>query len=377
MKRFLPLAIAVLLGMPVGVSGAGADAVVATVSVGGSPFATVSSHDGGTLFVSISPGNGGSKAGVVVFRRTGRELEKTGFIALRTSGAYGMALTPDESTLLVADGEGVALIDVGATKSGRASEPVYVVDDSNAGAIEVAVTSDGRSAFVADEGRAAISVLELKRQANGLPGATRTGQIVVDRGPVGLAFSPDGLTLYVTSEIAPRGGASIDARGDLNRTCAQRNVPRGTLTAIDVAQRSVIARLVAGCSPVRVVVTADGTRAWVSVRGEDRVVAFDTAKILSDPANAFVSEAHVGSAPVGIALLSHDTLLAVSNSNRFDPNSRTSTVNVVRLDDAFATRTTFTTGSFPREFSVSPDGLTLFLTNFRSGTIQVVDVTRL
>jgi len=376
-KAFSALTIAVSLGLPVCASEASADAVVATVTVAGSPFATVSSHDGDTLFVSISRGNGGSNTGVVVLHRTGREFEKTGFVSLRTLGAFGMALTPDESTLLVADGEGVALIDAVAAKTAHAADPVYVVDGANAGAIEVVVTPDGGRAFVSDESRAQVSVIELKRQTNGDPGAVRTGQIAVDRGPVGLALSPDGATLYVTSELAPRGGATIDADADLNRPCAQRNVPRGTLTAIDVATQAVVARLVAGCSPVRVVVTADGTRAWVSVRGEDRIVAFDTSKILTDPAHAFVSQARVGSAPVGLALLAHDTLLAVSNSNRFDTTSQTSTVNVISLDGTFATRATFSTGMFPREFSVSPDSQTLYLTNFLSGTVQIVDIGRL
>jgi DNA-binding beta-propeller fold protein YncE len=354
-----------------------ADAVVATVNVPGAPFATISSHDGTVLYVSVSPVGPNTIAGVVVFRRIGGALERIGFVPLRTRAALGLALTPDDATLLVADNEGVALIDTAAAKSGHPSEPVYVVDDANAGAIEVSVTRDGRTAFVADENRASISILELKAQPNGAPGAVRTGQIAVDRAPAGLAMSADGATLYVASEVAARPIAVVDANGgELSRAC-ERNAPNGTLSAIDVLQKTVIARVPAGCSPVRVAITADGHTAWLSVRGEDRVIGFDTVKLRTDPSHAFLSQAHMGSAPVGLALLNRDTLLAVANSNRFDPNSRTSTANVITLDGKLSLKTTFATGSFPREFSVSPDGLFLFLTNYRSGAVQVIDVSRL
>ncbi len=192
-----------------------------------------------------------------------------------------------------------------------------------------------------------------------------------------MALSPDGTTLYVTSEVAARGGATADAKGELVRRCGPRGVANGTLTAIDVARGTVVARLAAGCSPVRTVITADGATLWVSARGDDRVVAFDAAKIRTDPAHAAVTQAQVGSAPVGIALLAHDTLLAVANSNRFDPGSSASTASILRLGTPPSLRGSVATGSFPREFSLSPDGAVLYLTNFRSRTVELIDVTRL
>jgi DNA-binding beta-propeller fold protein YncE len=354
-------------------SGAQVDAVIATIPVPGQPFASVSTHDGHVLFVSVS----GTPAGVVVFRVVPKGLERIGFITLRTRSALGLALLADDSVLLVADGEGVALIDAAAAMKGAPTQPVYVEDDPHAGTIEVLATPDGRTAFAADENLARVSVLRVQRQPSGAPGAVRTGRIGVDRAPVGLALSPDGTTLYVASEIASGDGATPGARGDLSRSCGPRRVPNGTLTAIDVARGTVVARLAAGCSPVRAVVTADGTTVWVSVRGDDRVAAFDAAKIRTDPAHAFVTEAAVGSAPVGIALLAHDTLLAVANSNRFDPGAPTSNATILKLGTPPAQRSSVATGAFPREFSISPDGSVLYLTNFRSRTIQLIDVTRL
>jgi DNA-binding beta-propeller fold protein YncE len=377
LSAFATLAVACTAWISAPASAAGDAAIVGTISVPGAPFASLSTRDGTVLFVSVSAAGPGSRAGIVVFRRTGKELTQIGFVGLRTLTAFGMALLADDSTLLVADGEGVALVDATAAKTGARTDPVYVVDDPDAGTIEVVVTADGRTAFAADENRAALSVLRIERQPSGQPGAVRTGSIDVDRAPVGLALSPNGATLYVAGELALRGPATADAGGDLVRRCGPRGVVNGTLTAVDVARRAVVARLAAGCSPVRVAVTADGVTVWVSVRGDDRVIAFDAAKIRTDAAHALVAQARVGSAPVGIALLASDTLLAVANSNRFDPGARTSTVTVLNLGATPSVRTSVTTGSFPREFSVSPDGALLYLTNYRSRSVEIIDVTRL
>jgi DNA-binding beta-propeller fold protein YncE len=353
--------------------GVNADAVIATVPVPGQPFASVSTHDGRVLFVSVS----GAEGGVVVFRTVPKGLARIGFVPVRTHSALGMSLLADDSVLLVADGNGVALIDAAAAAKGERTDAVYVDDGPNAGTTEVLAAPDGRTAFATDEYLATVSVLRIQRQPGGAPGAVRAGHIDVDRAPVGMALSPDGTTLYVTSEVAVRGGATADAKGELVRRCGPRGVANGTLTAIDVARSAVVARLAAGCSPVRTVVTADGATVWVSVRGDDRVVAFDAAKIRTDPTHAAVTQAQVGSAPVGIALLAHDTLLAVANSNRFDPGSSTSTASILRLGTPPSLRGSVATGSFPREFSLSPDGAVLYLTNFRSRTVELIDVTRL
>ena len=372
--RLALLALTVALSIAAPASAANSDAVIATIPVPGEPFASISTHDGRILFVSISVIGG--HGGVVVFRVTPKGLERIGFVALRTATAFGMALLADDSALLVADGDGVALVDAVAARSGVQTDPVYVDDGSGAGTIEVSATSDGRTAFASDENLAQVSVLRIARQPNGAPGAVGVGRIAVDRGPVGFAFSPDGATLYLASEIAIRAGTVADATGQLTRPCPA-GTAIGTLTAIDVARATVVARLAAGCSPVRVVVTANGATVWVSVRGEDRVVAFDAAKIRSDPTHAFVTQAAVGSAPVGMALLAHDSLLAVANSNRFDTGSTASTVTVLQLGAAPSPHSSFATGSFPREFSVSPNGSVLFLTNYNSRTVEMIDVGRL
>ena len=57
---------------------------------------------------------------------------------------------------------------------------------------------------------------------------------------------------------------------------------------------------------------------WVAARGDNRVLAFATRTLESNPDVALLGYADTGgTAPVGLALLAGGRLLAVANSNRF------------------------------------------------------------
>ena len=58
--------------------------------------------------------------------------------------------------------------------------------------VDIAITPDGKSAYVANSGSNNVSVLTL---ATNLPGAP----VTVDAGPLGLAVTPDGKTVYVSA----------------------------------------------------------------------------------------------------------------------------------------------------------------------------------
>jgi DNA-binding beta-propeller fold protein YncE len=91
--------------------------------------------------------------------------------------------------------------------------------------------------------------------------------------------------------------------------------------------------------------------------------------------------APVGSAPVPVAVIDGGRKLVVGNSNRFaggaEPQSLT-VLDTAKLAQGAAARLgTIPAGAFPREMAVSADGRTLFLTNFGSQTLQVIDVAHL
>lgn len=157
----------------------------------------------------------------------------------------------------------------------------------------------------------------------------------------------------------------------------------GLLTVIDVNKAEVapnagaiLATVDAGCSPVRMSETADATTLWVAARGDDRVLAFNTAKLELDPDNALLGFASTGgTAPVGVRLFHNDQLLAVANSNRFQTGMANATILSASSPSSANVVATIATGNFPREIRVSPDGMTLYLTNFDSDTLQVIQIT--
>ena len=159
--------------------------------------------------------------------------------------------------------------------------------------------------------------------------------------------------------------------------------PLERLTVIDVAKAessvgssAILATVDAGCSPVRMSETSDGSTLWVAVRGDNRVLAFSTAMLESNPNNALLGYADTGgTAPVGIRLFHGDELLAVANSNRFNTGTANATILYVATPALASVVQTIATGLFPREVTVGSDNATLYLTNYSSNTLEVISTT--
>ena len=124
-----------------------------------------------------------------------------------------------------------------------------------------------------------------------------------------------------------------------------------------------------------------GDRIYVTARNSNAVAAFDAAKLISDPAHSRLGMAPVGAAPVPIAVLAGGKTVVAGNSNRFAGGNSAESLTV--LDAAKirgnqdAAIGSVPAGAFPRELRVSADGKTLYLTNFGSKSLQVMDVGRL
>lgn len=142
------------------------------------------------------------------------------------------------------------------------------------------------------------------------------------------------------------------------------------------------ARVPSGGSPVRLALSPDDSRLFVTARNSNAVLVFDTAALIKNPAHATPTKIPVGASPVPIALVMDGKLAIVGNSNRFSPEAgKGSTLTILDVSRIGAGRDPklgdIPCGAFPREFHLSADGKTLFLTNFLSRTLQVIDVGRL
>jgi DNA-binding beta-propeller fold protein YncE len=204
---------------------------------------------------------------------------------------------------------------------------------------------------------------------------------------VSLEFSPDGKRLYATSELArAANGWPPECRPEGGQPPGRLN-PEGALLAIDVAraitdpEHSILSEAPAGCGPVRLALSPSGDRVYVSARDGGELLVFDSARLIADPARARSGSVPLG-APIGLAVLDSGTRIAVANLRSLDPSEAHRDQQIAVIDPAKAALGrgavigAIPAGEYPRELAVSNDGRTLFLTNFFSNTVQIVDWSR-
>lgn len=367
------------------------------VNLPGNPFQAISTPDGCWLFASLDYGSlDHTYAGIAVLQRAHGNVSLKRTLAakelLAKYAVLGMVLTHDGKLLLATTDTGVAFLDVNRLISGKGSALLGEFSDGpNAGSVYVNVTADDRFAFVSDESQYTITVIDLARaRRSGYSNSSIVGRIPTGIGPIALTFSADGSLLYSTSEIAIAdwGWPNTCSQEQLQPSKTDLRQPEGAVLVIDVAkaeitpETSVVAKVPAGCVPVRLVLSPNGQRAYVSLRDENALAVFAAGKLVSDPAHAQIAHVPVGTSPVGVAVVNSGKLILVTNSNRFagGENDRQS-VNIV-ADQLIATPDRavvgqIPAGAFPRELHVTQDGRILLLTNFNSGTLELVDLTRL
>jgi DNA-binding beta-propeller fold protein YncE len=358
------------------------------------PFGIVTSADGNWVFVAMTGNNQNLPGGVAILQRmpAGYQLVRT--ISVQQS-ANGLAITHDGQLLIAAAGSADYFFDLSGLASGGAGTVALagsISDGSNAGSVWVSVTPDDQTLFFCDETTGQITVVDLPRaRSSRFSQSAILGTIPVAAGPTSIAFSPDGSTAYVTVEIVSSAFGWPDAcpvEGSTNPTPVR---PQGAIVVFNVAQaRSHPSQTVlspdqfipAGCSPVRVVRSPDGWL-YVTARNSNAVIALDPAKFASDPTHSMIGSAPVGVAPVPVATIDGGAFVVVGNSNRFFEPFTPQSLNIIDAAKlragagAAANVRTLPAGAFPRDLTLSPDGSTLFLSNYISQTVEVIDTQRL
>jgi DNA-binding beta-propeller fold protein YncE len=332
------------------------------VPVPGRPFAVVATADGRWSFVTLNN---------AVEVLSNRSSPPAAVRQVSVPGTpQGEQLTHDGRYLLVADGSGAVVIDVTRAEDGASGAVVGMLSSpAGRGAMEVALSPDGRFAFVTLEISNSLAVFDLhKALASGFGPSDFVGTVPLGSAPVGLAVSPDGHWIYATSQSAKPGARAT------HRT--------GTVTAIDLRRaetrpaEAVTGTVPAGCSPVRVITSADGKVVWVTARGSDALLGFSAAALRADPSHALLARVQVGEAPVGLALAGRR--LIVADSNRFRAKGAASNLALVNVSAALAGRPALLglipTGTFPREMTVIPHTHTLLVTDYLSEQVQAVNL---
>jgi DNA-binding beta-propeller fold protein YncE len=363
-----------------------------SVDVPGSPFQALPSADGCWVFVSLSRGTNGWPSGIGLYKRGGGTLRLERVLPI-DGGPTGMALTHDGTLLIVADGDRVAFIDTDRLISARADALLgYHIDSAAKGRVYANVTADDKLAIIADENSRTVSIIDLaKARRTGFRASSTIGKIPTGTLPIALPLSADGKYLYITSQWAPTSYKwPIECKRETNNA-ANDTTPvnaQGAIHIVDVAKarinpaRAIVGNVPAGCSAVRLVLSPDGVRAYVTARNSNALLAFDVAKLRSDPKHALVGRVPVGTAPVGVAVVHDGRHVIVTNSNRFagtaDDRQSLTVIDAARVGEgAAAIIGSIPAGAFPREMRVTADGRTLILTNFGSRTVQMIDLARI
>jgi DNA-binding beta-propeller fold protein YncE len=357
-----------------------------TISLPASPFMVAPSKDGCWVFVSLT--GQGENSGIAVLKRSGGKVDLVRVVRFPASPT-GITLTHDGKLLIGAATNMTVVADVRKMIEG-APDAVAGSISGGRGSIYANTTADDKLLFVAEEYGESITVIDLERaRRDGYKPDAVIGKVPVGSAPIALTFSPDNQWLYTTSQSAlpdwnwPKAckpeGAPVPDTVIVN--------PEGAVIVIDVARaktdpaHAVAARIPAGCSPVRMTSSPKGDRIYVSARNSNAVLEFDTSKLVSDSAHAMVGIAPTGDAPVPVMAIDKGKRIAVGNSNRFagrgEPQALT-VLDAAKISQGLAAvQGIVPAGSFPREMAVSADERTLFLTNFGSNSLQVLDIAHL
>jgi DNA-binding beta-propeller fold protein YncE len=364
---------------------------VSYVSLPGHPFSTIASPDGCWLFVSVTSSNPKSANGVALLRRADGRITLKKVFPVEASPT-GMVITHDGKLLIVADDEYVVFMDVMRMTSGQ-GDPIlgYISDGRFSSSVYANVTPDDKFLFVSDENTEKITVINLeKARAKGFKETATVGTIPVGMAPIALTFSPDGKWLYTTSQLAPKSlnwPIACKPEGSDPAT-SKEEYAQGAIIVVDVARaqtdpaKAIVANVPAGCSPVRLAISPSGDRVYVTARNSNSLLAFDTTAMRSDVEHAQVGKVPVGSSPVGVAVVNDGKFVLVTNSNRFakDQTARQTLtlIDASRVSEGQAAILgSLAAGIFPREFGQSPDGRTLFVANYLSNELEVIDVDRI
>ena len=346
------------------------------------PFGVVVSPDGRWVFQTDANGLTVLRAGP-----DGRAPSLDHSVSIPGGAGLGETLTPDGRYLLVAASDDTDVLNVAQLESGDLNPLVGALPFSgNAGAIEVATSRDGKFVFTSLEFENKVQVSDLAKALSAgfrAPGV-EVGTIPTGLSPVGEAVSPDGRWLYVTS---------INLTASANGPAHQKGCPGdqgaapGNLRTISIATAErdpAGARprtALAGSTPVRVVLSGNGGQAWVAAQGSNRLLGLATAKLQAGK-QALDADARTGSDPTGLILVDGGRWAVVADSNRYSSASFTpQRLDVVSTSAALAGKPALTgkipAGVWPRQFGLSPDGRTLYVTNYASAQLETISVPAL
>jgi YVTN family beta-propeller protein len=167
---------------------------------------------------------------------------------------------------------------------------------------------------------------------------TVTATMPVGDHPQGLAVNPAGTRVYVTNWYS------------------------NTVSVIDTGSNTVAATVTVGTSPMRVTVSPTGAKVYVSNAGSGTVSVIDAAT------NTVVETIATGGEARGIQVNPSGTKAYVANFGS-SPNN----VSVIDTTTNAVAKTIALTGNSPIDLAITPDGSKVYVVNYYSANVSVID----
>lgn len=245
---------------------------------------------------------------------------------------------------------------------------------------EVAVSADGRHAFVTDYGTgdrpgSTVTIVDL---------ATASAVGSIDLGahtrPHGIATAGDG-TVWVTTEgsrhvlqldpaarrvlRAVRTGEQVTHQVVVVDEAARvytANIGSGTVTAVDVGSGAVVAQISTGAGAEGIAVSPDGAKVYVANREAGTLSEVDVAT------NRVVRSLPVGDFPIRVKVRPDGREALVSNARGNE---------VVAVDlGRWAVDRRLAVGAMPVGILITPDNRTAYVANTQDDKISIIDLVR-
>jgi YVTN family beta-propeller protein len=261
-------------------------------------------------------------------RRSGSFLRHSAVLAAVVAVIVAMAAASASAAQLAVVGERdsnqVSFVNAATNK--LVGGPV----EAGQGPTSVAITPDGKFAYVTDVFGKTVSVIETGLRRN-------VGTIEVGANPFGIAITPDGKYAYVA-----------DSGSD-------------EVTVISTATKKVVKSIPVGGEPLGVAISPTGKFAYVTDFSDDAVEAINTETMTVSG-----QPIEVGKGPVGIEFTPGGTAYVVDRTGKEVSAINTSTRKVTGIPLAEES-------GEPRGISISPDGTKAYVIGLETGPISVID----
>lgn len=239
---------------------------------------------------------------------------------------------------------------------------------------ELAVTPDGRWAFVSNYGESSLTVVDV-------PGMRVAG--TVDLGPHsrphGILVTGDGSTVWVTTEgskhvVAVDVGSrkvsrAVETGQDVTHMVAlaptrrklyTANIGSGTATAIDLASGTVLRHIATGAGAEGIAVTPD--ERWVLVTNREA----GTLSVIDPATDSVVQTIRVGDFPIRVEVTPDGRRALVSNA-------RANEVAEVEIG-TWNIRRRLAVGAVPVGIEIVPDGSRAYVANTADDRVTELDL---